>query len=81
MQSKYKGIDSRDIKCCCNEPNCAETGISFDEDEGQKMLKFHFLHYRYINKTEKILEQKTKTMFLNKENTKELITALKQLKF
>ena len=78
MESKYKGIDNREIKCCCDNPNCSEGGISFDTDENINMLNFHFLDY--INGTE-ILHQETKTMYLDKENTKELIKALKELNF
>lgn len=72
MESKYKGIDERQIKCCCNNPNCIESGISFDED----FLFFHFLeHDETIG-----LHQTTKAMMLNKENINQLIQALKEYK-
>lgn len=79
MESKYKGIDSRGIKCCSDNPNSIEAGISFDYDEDKdvNILRFHFLDYE----EGKILNQKTKSMHLNKENTKELIKELKKLTF
>jgi uncharacterized protein (DUF1499 family) len=70
MESKYKGIDQREIKCCCENPNCCESGISFDEN----FLRFHFLT------TEPCLHQETKAMMLNKENIDQLINALKRTK-
>lgn len=75
MKSKYKGIDEREIKCCCvNSENCIESGISFDEN----ILRFHFLEY--ITE-KKILTQKTKLMYLNKESIQDLIKKLKSIKF
>ncbi len=82
MKSKYKGIDEREIKCCCNNPKCAEGGISFDfdEEENKHVLKFHFLEH--INRDDTgSLFQRTRAMMLNKETTKELINKLKSLKF
>lgn len=74
MKSKYKGIDERKIKCCCDSPACAEAGISFEEN----FLKFHFLEYVDVG-GKAILMQKTKAMTLNKKNTKQLIDALSSL--
>lgn len=79
MQSKYQGIDSRKIKCCSTNPNSIESGISFDEDEGIKMLRFHFLGNIERPNSEPILNQFTKTMHLNKKNIKQLIAELQQL--
>ena len=85
MASKYKGIDQREIKCCDPSIKTIEAGISFDEDRGHNTLCFHFLdtidYKGGGDKTEPILHQVTKTMWLNKENTKELIKALQELKF
>lgn len=78
METKYKGIDSRKIKCCCENPDCIESGIDFDTDNSQNILRFHFLDY--VKDTER-LTQKTKSMYLNKENVKELIEYLEQLEF
>lgn len=77
MESKYNGIDQRDIKCCCDNPNCCEAGISIDEN----CLKFHFLEYIPMSGEKIMLTQTTKSMMLNKENVNELIKELKQLKF
>lgn len=91
--SKYKGIDSREIKCCDPSKKTIEAGISFDNDEGQNILRFHFLDYITTSKLvpsnnggvameqNSILTQETKSMWLNKENTEQLIKALKGLKF
>lgn len=83
MQSKYQGIDSRQIKCCSENTNSIEAGISFDYDDEKNVniLRFHFLSYIKVENNLPILHQETKSMHLNKENTKELIAALKQLKF
>jgi uncharacterized protein (DUF1499 family) len=72
MESKYKGIDAREIKCCCNNPNCIESGISFDKD----YLFFHFLEYDENGS----LHQIRKAMMLNKENINQLIQSLKDYK-
>ena len=79
--SKYNGIDSREIKCCDKSETTIEAGISFDEDECQNILKFHFLDYTNKKDGSKMLHQKTKSMWLNKENTKQLIKALRELRF
>lgn len=73
MKSKYNGIDSREIKCCCDNPQCIEAGISIDENQ----LVFHFLDFNSIGH----IIQISKSMQLNKENTQQLIAQLKQLKF
>lgn len=72
---KFEGIDSREIKCSCDNPNCAEGGISFDEN----FLRFHFLEYKSIF-GKKILVQTTKAMTLTKETRNQLIAELKALK-
>jgi hypothetical protein len=77
METKYKGIDQRQIKCACDNPNYAETGISFDFDEEETLLRFHFLEYSDAG----FYYQRTKSMVLTKQTAKELIKALKQLKF
>jgi len=69
---KYKGIDSRDIKCCCTNPQCVESGLSFEED----MLVFYFLE---IIPGSTILHQKRRTMYLNKQTRKEIIKSLRSL--
>ena len=77
MASKYNGIDERQIKCCDPSETTIEAGISFDTDSnGQNILNFHFLQVTEIG-----IDQKTKSMWLNKENTKELINSLRALKF
>ncbi len=78
MESKYNGIDSRIIKCCDSNPDTIEAGISFDEDNGINILNFHFLS---PIKGNTMIDQVTKSMHLNKENTKQLIECLKELKF
>ncbi|MDO8609692.1 MAG: hypothetical protein Q7R95_04035 [bacterium] len=76
MKSKYGGIDSREIKCCCESQNCIESGISF---EGT-MLNFHFLDYISKPLGGKILHQATKSMKLNKETAQLLVNELKKIK-
>jgi len=71
--SKYNGIDERDIKCCCNDENCREAGISFEGNT----LRFHFLEY--IDKDKKILDQTTRSMILNKQTAQELIKQLQKI--
>lgn len=78
QQTKYKGIDSRTVKCGCDDPDCIESGISFDGDNEVTYLRFHYLEY--VEGTT-ILTQKTKIMVLNKENTSQLINELKNLTF
>jgi hypothetical protein len=79
--SKYKGIDSREIKCCDKSKTTIEAGISFDIEGKQNILRFHFLEYIPGENGNKILHQETKTMWLNKKNTKQLIQALNELIF
>jgi hypothetical protein len=74
--SKYKGIDSRKIKCCCLNGNCIEAGISIEEDK----LFFHYLDWEdFGNGVE--LTQKSKMMVLNKKSAKKLIKMLKEIEF
>jgi hypothetical protein len=70
--TKYRGIDEREIKCCCNKENCIESGISIDQNEEGSWLRFHFLQY-----DGNVLNQKTKTMLLNKNNAEKLISLIK----
>lgn len=80
--SKYKGIDEREIKCCDTSETTIEAGISFDIDGEQNILRFHFLDFIESGKlSNRSLVQETKSMWLNKENTQQLIRALKKLKF
>lgn len=84
--SKFKGIDEREIKCCDTSETTIEAGISFDElENGQHVLRFHFLDYIEHGKDGKlenpILIQRTKSMYLNKENTQQLIESLRELSF
>jgi len=85
MYKKYGGIDSREIVCCDESNTTIEAGISFDVDQGQNILNFHFLDLIKFGKNGKlqkpILHEKTKSMWLNKENTEQLIKALKKLRF
>lgn len=74
MKSKYKGIDSRIIKCCSANYKSIEAGISFDEILTVPVLQFHFLEF--IKGTANIT-QETKSMFLDKESTAHLIKELK----
>ena len=78
MKTKYHGIDSRDIKCCSENENSIEAGISIEDDGDIKML--HFFYLDYLGDT-KILSQRRKIMHLNKETTQQLITALQELNF
>lgn len=85
MKSKYDGIDIREIKCCDESETTIEAGISFERDDNQNILRFHFLDYIKYGKNgkleEPILIQETKSMWLNKENTTELIKELKEIHF
>lgn len=75
--SKYPGIDEREICCCDSNPNTIEAGISFDQlSDGTHVLRFHYLDLQAGRIT-----QETKSMYLDKANTKQLIAALKSLKF
>lgn len=80
--SKFNGIDRRVIKCSDTQSDdTIEAGISFeklDDNECVYALNFHFLDKV---KYSEIVIQKTKSMHLNKENTRQLIQALKALKF
>lgn len=78
MESKYNGIDEREVKCCDTSDNTIEAGISFEQlENGTNVLRFHFLELIQG----KVLDQRTKSMYLNKENTKELIALLSELNF
>lgn len=78
METKYNGIDERQIKCCDNSDNTIEAGISFEQlENGTNVLRFHFLELI----GGKVLDQRTKTMYLDKKNTAELIKSLNELNF
>lgn len=78
--SKYKGIDEREFKCCDNSDNTIEAGISFDAlEDGTNVLRFHFLDYVDIGTNNGILDQRTKTMYLDKSTISGLIEKLKSL--
>ena len=83
MESRYKGIDSRQIKCACNNPRCIESGLSFDEMDGKATLQFHFLELikygKYGLVTPPILHQNTKLMQLDKETAQQIIDKLKDI--
>ena len=80
--SKYKGIDEREVKCCDKNENTIEAGISFDIlYNGTNILRFHYLDHIENMHDISILTQRTKSMHLNKENTKQLIEMLSSLKF
>lgn len=77
--SKYEGIDERTIKCCDNSSNTIEAGISFEKDtDGVNVLRFHFLEKLFLRRGT-VITQTTKTMHLNKENTRQLIKAIAEL--
>jgi hypothetical protein len=77
LDTKYRGIDERQIKCACGDENCSQTGISFENTFDENHLRFHFLEDSGAG----FLYQRTKSMVLTKQTAKELIKALKQLKF
>ena len=78
--SKYNGIDEREVKCCDTSKTSVEAGISFDElENGQKVLRFHFLNYINTKDGSRILTQETKSMWLNKKNINQLIKKLDSL--
>ena len=78
MESKYKGVDQRQIKCCDKAKDTIEAGISFENNQGQDILNFHFLEY--INLSGKpILIQRNRSMWLNKENVEQLIEELQEI--
>lgn len=77
----YVGIDEREVKCCdIDNDNSIQAGISLCEEEGIKMLRFHFLecHYRKAG-LPTIKSQATKTMHLDKQNIDKLIAMLLEL--
>lgn len=77
MESKYKGVDLRVIKCSCGEPDCSEGGISFDGTR----LRYHFLKKISNGKSagQEDYDQEEKTMILNREYTVELIEILQSI--
>lgn len=83
--SKIRGIDEREIKCFDAGPNSREPGISFDVlSNGTPVLRFHFLEakeYFSNHSTFSQLKQETRSMYLNRENTAQLIAALQNLSF
>ena len=74
-KSKNVGIDERKIKCCCDDDNCIESGISFDCN----ILNFHFLQECSFTFNKKEYHQTTRSMILNKDSVKELIEELKKI--
>jgi hypothetical protein len=82
MQTKYKGIDQRQIKCCDESETTIEAGISFDVlENGTNILVFHFLENIILNSGKTLLLQKSKSMHLNKDNKQQIINELKQMKW
>jgi len=83
MYKKYKGIDQRNIICCDPSNTTKEAGISFENDERQNMLRFHFLELIEYGKkgkiTPPILHERTVTMWLDKNNIAELINELHEI--
>lgn len=71
---KYNGIDERQIKCSCDNENCRQGGISFDEN----VLRFHFLDNRHVGDLTYI-DQFTRSMVLSKETAADLINKLKDI--
>jgi hypothetical protein len=72
-------IDEREIKCCCKNPNCRKSGISFCTTENNKpLMRFHFLETEKIGEKE-FTHFKTRSMHLNKHNIKQLINSLSEL--
>lgn len=83
-ESKYKGIDERVTKCCDPSETHHEAGISFDTNEAigggiQHSLRFHFLEQ--VGGPSPVLLQTFKSMWLNKENTQQLIKELQSIEF
>ena len=79
---KHIGIDERQIKCCCDNENCIESGLTFTDDEddsGKKIgiLKFFFLEP--INEEKDLIVHRGKHMYINKESILDIIKALKDL--
>ena len=81
MESKTKkqGIDSWVIKCSDKSDNTIEAGISLDSNGEVMLLNFHFLEYLNIG-GDKILDQTTKQMHLDKETANQLIKELREFK-
>lgn len=76
MALKY--IDERQIKCCDTTPGTIESGISFDYDYANHV---HLLRFHFLENTQGIVSQTTKSMWMSEANTKHLIKELKKLKF
>jgi len=77
--SKFDGIDERVIKCSDKAPGTIQAGISFDKlENGQNVLRYHFLAIPFLNGK---VTQITRSMYLNKENTAQLIKELQELTF
>ena len=76
----FEGIDERKVKCCDKDEHTIQSGISLCEDEGTKMLRFHFLecHYKKVDLLSSV-SQTTKTMHLDEQNTNKLIAMLLEL--
>lgn len=56
-------------------------GISFDQIEnGTQLLRFHFLDQIEKPDGSNLVVQKTKSMWLNLENTEQLISELQEIK-
>lgn len=82
MYKKYAGIDSREICCYSDNPNSIEAGISFENDEGTNILKFHFLDVVETKNTKnKFIVERTKHMHLDEATRDELVDKLKSLEF
>ena len=73
--AKNEGIDERVIKCCCNNNNCAEGGISVEENK----INFHWTEL--INEGGSWYNQRTKAFYIDKKGAKELIELLKNINF
>ena len=69
---EYNGIDERIIKCCNNTENSIQPGISFDEENGMLLLRFHYLEKQFG----RFIDQKTKIMYMNRQSIEELIEIL-----
>ena len=73
-------FDQREIKCACTNPDCVQSGISFDYFDVKPVLNFHFSQIIKTEKTE-FLRQITKSMILSRETRDQLIKELKSLEF
>ena len=77
---KYIGIDEWEIKCCCNNENCIESGLAFTTDEDDNGNTIVILQFFYLEKiNENLIIQREKQMHLNKESILDIIKALKDL--